>query len=123
MEEFFSAIFGVIISSGTIGYILRFSLEREVKRRDKETAEKKKIAEEKIREEKNHEIERLALQNDLRRANGRVLFWIIHGIKKLDTEHVYFNGELQDNFQKFKAIEDSMEALDNNVIASAEKGD
>lgn len=60
---------------------------------------------------------RYELNDEYEHARGRLLFWIVHGLKKFDPDREYFNGELQKAFEDMEACEKRLKELDRRQLA------
>ena len=113
MDEFLagcvSALPGVVVSaliSGVVLYYLRKyidqKLEEEEQHRKKET---------------QFRTQRSQLEQQRRRALGRLLFWLHRGVTQPPP-----NGELEKAMGEFEAVEDELKALDQKILAEFEIG-
>ena len=94
---------GYFVSAAVVGGFLVWAIQLSIKtkvdalQKDKAAKEvAEKVAADKARA---LEIENLRIRDELDSAVYNMLSEIHRGIRKLDSEHHYFNGEFQDAFQ------------------------
>lgn len=63
-------------------------------------------------------VERYKLNAEYEHARSRVIFWIVRGLKLMDCDKKWFNGELQKAFDAMEAAEAKLKDLDRRQLAS-----
>lgn len=113
MAEFFAAckaaVPGAVMSaviSGVLLYYLRSYIDHKLEEE-----------EEQHREETQLRTKRSQLEQQRRRALGRLLFWLHRGLTQPPP-----NGELEKAMGEFETVENELKALDQKILAEFEIG-
>ena len=113
MDEFFAAcvaaVPGVVVSaliSGLVLYYIRAYIDNKLKE-DEEHRKK----------ETQLRTQRSQLEQQRRRALGRLLFWLHRGLTQPPP-----NGELEKAMGEFETVEDELKTLDQKILAEFEIG-
>lgn len=110
MEWIIPAVFGSGGILGLLWYFTRLYIEKRLMQ-----------AEARAQRHRQIEIERYKLDDEFEHALGRVLFWLVHGVKRFDTGHQFFNGELQESFEKLLKVEENIKNFNLAIRAEAER--
>lgn len=96
---------------GAGGLVVRW-LDRKIKQ-EKGEATRKELQREAQRKK------RYVLERDMRRNQGRWMFWVTKGIKafKADTGKNYWNGEVDTAHEKYVKAEDEYKKLDSEQLS------
>lgn len=74
-------------------------------------------AEKKQDQKKAAEIERNIIYGELQAQQVSVLKWIVKGLQRWDTEHTYFNGELNSSYQELLQAERAVDIFEREQAA------
>ena len=99
-------IFGSFGIFALASYFTRRWVEKKIER-----------AENAARERREQARARYRLNDTYMHCVGRVLFWLVHGAKKSDPTHAYYNGELQSAFDSLVRCENDLKELDRQQLA------
>ncbi len=117
-------LFGTGTLGGIAGTILKFAfnkalvkqkLEQEKREIEQEKREKARIEEERKRHAEAQEYNEIVQQ--WKKAMGRLLFWLVKGIRKLDEKQEFFNGDLSAAWADFKEVEEALKKHEQKIIS------
>lgn len=106
MEEFLITVLDNLKPAAVTGAILVRYLKIQIDKARKDREEKEK-----------QEIEYRHLTQNQEHRMGRYIFWLEHGLEKLDPEHKYFNGELRKAYDDVQQAEKEKKDFEQRVIA------
>ena len=98
--------FSTVVVGAIGGTILKHSLTKSLDRAEERQTVKKKV-----------EVERYILNNELQTQEVSTIRWIVKGLQKFDTEHKYFNGELNSSFEELQRAEKAIEVFEREQTA------
>lgn len=106
MEEFFVTVLDNLKPAAATGAILVRYLKVQIDkaRKDREEKEKQEITYRRLQQNKEHRM-------------GRYIFWLEHGLEKIDPEHKYFNGELRKAYEEYQEAEKRQKDFEQGIIA------
>ncbi len=110
-------LFGTGTLGGIAGTILKFALNKALVKQklEQEKREKAKLEEERKRYNEAQEYNQIVQQ--WKKAMGRLLFWLVKGIKKLDSKEEFFNGDLAAAWADFKEVEEALKKHEQKIIS------
>lgn len=106
MEEFVLTVLDNLKPAAATGAILVRYLKIQIDKAKKDREAKEK-----------QEIEYRRLQQNQEHRMGRYIFWLEHGLEKLDPEHTYFNGELRKAYEDVQRAEKEKKDFEQGIIA------
>lgn len=95
---------GVLLTICT--FYVRFFLEK-----------KAKEAEEKSKIQRERAFKRYMIDDEMAEAQNAVHTCVVKGLQKWDKDHVYFNGDLQENFHWLKEVAEAKKNLEREELA------
>ncbi|MBQ8603907.1 MAG: hypothetical protein IJ410_03565 [Oscillospiraceae bacterium] len=106
MEEFLITVLDNLKPAAATGAILVRYLKIQIDKAKKDREAKEK-----------QEIEYRRLQQEMEHATGRYIFWLEHGLEKLDPDHKFFNGELRTAYEEYQSAEKKKKEFEQGIIA------